>query len=288
MTAPHRSLAFVHLDELGPGPVHLDRLAGLTLTGPDGVPPHRHDFQEALWFSAGSGHHRIDGAWEAIEPGTAAVIARGQVHAFGATAGVEGYRLAFSDDALRVEPGSGWDHRTLFNHAAGAPTLHLSPGDVAFGERLLEALASELARVGGSGDTAVARPLLVAFLRHLERARQSAQAAAGPSGVADEFLRLLEAGFRDHHDVAHYAEALGYTPDSLSRETQVRLGRSAKRLIRDRVLLEARRLLQFTDASIKAIAAEVGFADAGHFSKAFKQETGLAPLAFRDAMRKTT
>jgi AraC-like DNA-binding protein len=288
MTAPHRSLAFVHLDELGPGPVYLDRLAGLTLAGPDGVPPHRHDFQEALWFSAGSGHHRIDDAWEPIAPGTVAVIARGQVHAFGATTGVEGYRLAFSDDALRVEPGSGWDHRTLFNHAAGSPTLHLSPSDAAFGERLLESLACELARVGASGDTTVARPLLVAFLRHLERVRRSAQLAIGPTGVADEFLRLLESGFRAHHDVAHYADALGYTPDSLSRETQIRLGRSAKRLIRDRVLLEARRLLQFTDMSVKAIAAEVGFADAGHFSKAVKQETGMAPLAFRETMRKTT
>ena len=59
-------------------------------------------------------------------------------------------------------------------------------------------------------------------------------------------------------------------------------GRSTKQLILDRVLLEAARLLRFSDLSVKEIADRLGFSDQFAFSKAFKRQRGEAPLDFRN------
>ena len=54
------------------------------------------------------------------------------------------------------------------------------------------------------------------------------------------FRDAVEEDFRIHHDVAHYARRLGYSARTLSRSTQAATGRSAKQLIGERVLLEAK------------------------------------------------
>ena len=97
-----------------------------------------------------------------------------------------------------------------------------------------------------------------------------------------EFQELLERDFATSHDAAplrrrarhHHRHAVA----PLTRLT----GRSTKQLIMDRVILEAARLLRFSDLSIKEIAARLGFSDQFAFSKAFKRQRGEAPLDFRE------
>ena len=72
------------------------------------------------------------------------------------------------------------------------------------------------------------------------------------------------------------------TTGTLSRVLTKLTGRTTKQLILDRVLLEAARLLRFSDLSIKEIAARLGFPDQFAFSKAFKRQRGEAPLDFRN------
>jgi AraC family transcriptional activator of pobA len=54
-------------------------------------------------------------------------------------------------------------------------------------------------------------------------------------------------------------------------------------VIQERVLLEAKRLLFYTEKTSKEIAYELGFEDANHFSKFFKKHTGQTPTDFKKA-----
>jgi len=83
------------------------------------------------------------------------------------------------------------------------------------------------------------------------------------------------------HEAGHYATELGVTTGTLSRVLTKLTGQTTKQLILDRVLLEAVRLLRFSDLSIKEIAARLGFNDQFAFSKAFKRQRGVAPLDYR-------
>lgn len=58
-------------------------------------------------------------------------------------------------------------------------------------------------------------------------------------------------------------------------------GKPAIKHVHERLVLEARRLLFYTDQSLKEIAFGLGFSEASYFSRFFKRETDLTPLAYR-------
>ncbi len=89
-----------------------------------------------------------------------------------------------------------------------------------------------------------------------------------------------------HHDVLYYANALNLTPLQLSRLLQQMIGKPTKRIILERILLEARRYLQFSELSVKEISVLLGYRDPFHFSKVFKQEIGVSPYTYRAQWRK--
>jgi len=95
------------------------------------------------------------------------------------------------------------------------------------------------------------------------------------------FQQRIEADFSQHHDVRHYADALGMSEKSLGRLCLAATGVSAKAWITQRLCLEAKRLLAHTSMTAQTIGAELGYEDASNFVKFFRRETGLTPLAFR-------
>jgi AraC family transcriptional activator of pobA len=56
---------------------------------------------------------------------------------------------------------------------------------------------------------------------------------------------------------------------------------TAGRLIRQRVLTEAKRQLVFTSLTVQEIASSLAFSDASHFARFFRSHTGVAPHEFR-------
>jgi|JI10StandDraft_1071094.scaffolds.fasta_scaffold138458_1 AraC-like DNA-binding protein len=80
------------------------------------------------------------------------------------------------------------------------------------------------------------------------------------------------------------AAALACTPRTLQRRLR-ELGTTFAREHAHLQLLEAQRRLLDTDAKVAAIALDVGFASASHFTQAFRRATGLTPQAWRDGRR---
>jgi AraC-like DNA-binding protein len=106
-----------------------------------------------------------------------------------------------------------------------------------------------------------------------------------PDGAAlDKFKRFrqkLEYDFATHHQVQHYANALGMSEKSLSRACIAATGMPAKAYICQRLVLESKRLLAHTSKHVQTISYELGFDDATNFVKFFRRATGMTPVAFR-------
>jgi len=83
------------------------------------------------------------------------------------------------------------------------------------------------------------------------------------------------------HTVAAYARSLGYSPRTLERACLSATRRTAKEHISARVVLEAKRLLAYTDLSAASIGRRLGFTEPTNFVKFFRRETGVTPGAFR-------
>jgi AraC-like DNA-binding protein len=98
------------------------------------------------------------------------------------------------------------------------------------------------------------------------------------------FKRLrqrLEKDLARHHQVQHYAQALGLSERTLNRASTAGSGASAKELIARRLCLEAKRLLAHTANPVQTIAFDLGFDEATNFVKFFKRMEGMTPTDFR-------
>ena len=102
------------------------------------------------------------------------------------------------------------------------------------------------------------------------------------SDLVREFNFLVEAHFKEKHTVAEYAELLHKSPKTLANIFSKMGAKSPLRFIHDRKLLEARRLLIYTDYSIKEITFELGFSDIQSFSRFFKKYETISPSEFKE------
>jgi AraC family transcriptional activator of pobA len=93
---------------------------------------------------------------------------------------------------------------------------------------------------------------------------------------------LVDEFFRTERLLGFYADKLGMTVDRLNDHVKRATGVTAGHLVRQRLLTEAKRQLVFTQQPIQEIAEELAFADASHFARFFRKQTGTTPHEFRD------
>ncbi|AYL94682.1 helix-turn-helix domain-containing protein [Mucilaginibacter celer] len=97
-----------------------------------------------------------------------------------------------------------------------------------------------------------------------------------------KFNLLVENNFRQQHTVAYYAQQLNKSPKTLSNVFALYNHKTPLQIIQERLILEAKRLLYYTDKSAKEITYELGFDDAAYFSNFFKKHTSFSPTDFRN------
>jgi AraC-like DNA-binding protein len=101
------------------------------------------------------------------------------------------------------------------------------------------------------------------------------------TSILRRFRHLVELHYRDHWQIARYAEELGVDYDRLHRICKRETGRSAAELVHERLTAEAKARLENSGSPLKKIAADLGFADATRFSHFFKRRTDMSPGAYR-------
>ncbi len=99
--------------------------------------------------------------------------------------------------------------------------------------------------------------------------------------LVKEFNLLVELHFKEKHQVADYAELLSKSPKTLSNLFKKYEVASPLKIINERILLEAQRLLRFSDLTAEEIGQELGYNEPSHFSKFFRKQTGTSPLSYR-------
>ncbi len=117
--------------------------------------------------------------------------------------------------------------------------------------------------------------------RQAAAAGVSAQKPDAAHRLVARFSDVMEKRFRSGAGVAEIAAELGVTPTHLTRCCRAASGRSAIEILQDRRLFEARQMLSETKLPVGHISAALGFTSAAYFTRAFQNQTGVSPSAFR-------
>jgi AraC family transcriptional activator of pobA len=104
--------------------------------------------------------------------------------------------------------------------------------------------------------------------------------------VSRAFRNLVRKEFKTLKSPSEYAEILNITRGYLTETVREATGKPAQHWIHQEILIEAKRLLVFTDLSIKEVAYELGYSDHTYFSRLFSKLEDQSPSAFRDENKK--
>ncbi|MER5183742.1 AraC family transcriptional regulator [Streptomyces sp. NPDC002896] len=249
----------------------------------------RQDFHTLFWVRSGTGRQVIDGEPLEVASPSLTLVGRGQVYRYEHMSDVDGAVISFGDDLL-YEGSVTQVNPVWLVGRYGTQSVSVPAEDAARMDRLVDILAAEARRPHDALNVEVHRHLLLTLLLWAQRYYDDARAGGSMSDDVDarlhrRFVALLERDFTHHHDVDHYADALGVPAPLLARALSKSTGRATKALITDRVMLEASRLLRFTDLQIGEIASRVGLRNQFYFSRAFKQRYEESPQAYRTRVR---
>jgi len=270
-------------------PVEVVLFDVLEVAGDKAREPHRHDYHELIWTREGAGHHLLDNRTVPVVPGTITVIGRGQAHVFERAQGLVGAAVRFGDELLHEGHVARSDPSWLFAGCGGWAVTVPESHHAAL-EAMIETLAAESSGPLDSRTADLQRHLLYVLLLWIERwydGEHTERRDGGDTALAlyRRFSNALERDFATYHDAGHYADALAMPPAALSQALTQVVGKTTKELVTDRVMLEAVRLLRFTDRTMGEIAYMTGFSDPLYFSRAFKRHNGEPPTVFRDRTR---
>lgn len=243
---------------------------------------HGHSFYHMVFFTEGSGSQTIDFSRYAVSPNQLYFMVPGQVHSWHFNPGVEGYVIHFSESFFRtfLLDHDYLDRFTFFNGNSKDQVMIVPPA----ARRELTALLEKILDETAQQDTDMVRALLLQLFLLVDKCCGKDGSKIIPQQkqlVLRNFQQLINKHFRSIKLPKEYAELLYITPNHLNALCQDLLGKTAGELIRDRILLEAKRMLTNAGMTVTQIARELNFEDNSYFSRFFKKYEGMTPDEFR-------
>jgi len=124
--------------------------------------------------------------------------------------------------------------------------------------------------------------LLVCAVRATHPLHGALRGTRGPRAtLVARFRQAVEANLRAGWELRRYAKSLGVTPTRLRDACLEVTGRPPTHIVHERLILEAKRSLKYTNMTIAETAYDLGFSDPAYFSRFFSERVGVSPAEFR-------
>lgn len=249
--------------------------------------PHRASFYHILWFQKGSPTHLVDFNPVKIKPNTILFLNKDTVQRFDKKGGFDGKAILFTDSFFcKTEADIKYLRSSiLFNDLFSVSQIQMSKTASLFAH-LFQLMEIELENEKDISQPDILKNLLHNFLLLSERERRKQNFTEIKKSADLDYVMLfkdiLENQFHNQKLVNNYARQLSVTEKRLNQATSKILDKSAKQMIDERVMLEAKRLLAHTNESVKEIGYNLGFDEPTNFIKYFRKHSNSTPVEFRE------
>lgn len=269
----------------------LDKLHG---ENPMSSPFFRTNYVAFLLIASGKGHYTIDEHWFELKPRSFYFTLPGHLKSFTIEENWIGFMLTFSYEFIGGNyPGSiEKDFSFLFKETV--PVMYLNQSKFDRIHRLCAVLEKEYNSDSAFKKRVVANQL-VTFLLQTKELLLSHRATISqenrPAEIVKSFqvalnknmLDIIKGNATHILNVQEYADILTMHPNYLSNVVKAKTGKTVKQWIDERIISEAKSLLNNTNKSVAQIAFNLTFYDTSNFSRFFKKKTGLTPAKYRQS-----
>ncbi|NIC07201.1 helix-turn-helix domain-containing protein [Billgrantia bachuensis] len=252
------------------------------------IRPHRHaDLVHVLHVASGQVELELEGSQHALQGPLVIVVPAMTIHGFRFSQDIEGHIVTLAQPLAEQLGQRLEEQASVLRHA----DYHLlaQPRKARRLATLVEQIDAEYRQPAPGRDRmlgALVQALAVELSRQADphglhgSAPGPHQRDRGHERLAN-FQALIEAQYRQQPSIERLAEQLGMSSAHLNALCRRLADRSALQLLHERLLLEAKRQITYTNMTISQIADSLGFSEPAYFTRFFKRNTGFSPRDFR-------
>jgi len=286
---PHFGLYGESIVSKDPGFVHIEDIEARSKNIGWVIKPHRHNnmFQFLCMFDGQLELH-LDEQNHSLSGSCVITVPPGVVHGYRFKPNTQGAVLTLAEPLLTEERYQR--SRRYFDDLISAPhTIKFQKQSVIFDQlkEYLHLITREFQR-SETGYQYMLEWLvgmvLVVLKRQFDQQRFQDSISVPSSNTLKTFRSLLDDNFRNRWKVQQYADALHISVSSLNRLCKESVGITAKSVIQNRVLIEVKRHLIYTQSPLDHIAYNLGFKDPAYFSRFFTKLEGIPPSKYREVL----
>jgi AraC family transcriptional regulator, transcriptional activator of pobA len=246
---------------------------------------HRHNFIEIVFVQKGTTNQIVDFNSFSVSENQVLIIPKNSVHQISENENYEGTWILFTDAFLNLEQSKYLNEFSIFNPILDNKLLSLDNEKEI--SQFLHLIKTEYNNLNTKNYELLLQNLFFSLLVKLENIAQEQYPISminSEREMYNKFLNLLENSFQTEHSVSFYCDKLSLTSKKLNILLLKSTGKTTSDLIMDRIIIEAKRLLSYSEKSIKEIGFDLGFEDSHYFSRIFKKKTSTSPETFKKSI----
>lgn len=251
----------------------------------------RNSFYTIIWLKKGEGLLRADFSEYLFKGNTLFTFAPYQPFMISTDQNISGIALQFHSDFYCIHRNQNETScdAVLFNNIYQEPFIAIDSLTEANLDLQIEQLKTEIQH-NAKEHYELLIPILKIILITLSRLKSLANidkpkfVEANVPYVLQKLKKTIEENFKEKHSASDYATLLNISANALAKLVKAHFNKTLTELIKERIIIEAKRELYMTSKPIKEIAWHLGYADEYHFSRLFKTNTDISPQSYRDTV----
>jgi len=241
--------------------------------------PHKHNFYEILWITKGNSKQTIEYNNYEITADNLFFISPGQLHFLEEWQDIEGYCIMFTEDYFLQL----FQNKNILFELTYLDNLYSNPF-LKMDEEAKIKLKPTIDLLFQEKSNETIQAILFVLLKQIQNLfseKITNQNTKHQIVIFKQFKILVNQNFNKNLALTDYANQLNITAHRLNSIVKSVCNKTASDIIKERILLQAKQLLQFSDCTISEITFKLGFEDSSYFARYFKKHTSTSPLEFR-------
>lgn len=250
---------------------------------------HRHNFYSFIINISGSGSHRIDFQEYKLVPNRIFFINYEQVHSWKKVRNVNGFVVLFTKSFYNLIFTGNEKIKSDTAVINFLPFIDVDEKELQEWLFTMKLIEQEFLSMQENSREIICLLLKTCVLRYSRATLKHTYDNPKDNHRYLLFLdykNLIQKSYKSLKSPKDYALLLHITPNYLNTVVKSITGIAAGEHIKQRVILEAKRLLTHTDLTVTQISYELGFKDKSHFGKYFRTSEKIAPQQFREIRTK--